>query len=78
MAKTFTQNDVLLYLYNELPADQINAIEVALTQETDLLQFYYQSLETMKSLDGLIVEPNPTIISILNEEAANHNSLEIH
>ena len=78
MAKTFTQNDVLMYIYNELPTDQIKAIEIALSQESDLLQFYYQSLETMKSLDSLIVDPNPTIISILNEEAANHNSLEIH
>jgi hypothetical protein len=25
-----------------------------------------------------VVEPNATIVSILNEEAANHNSLEIH
>ncbi len=78
MAKKFTQNDVLLYLYKELANEHIKPLEEAMTQDAELLQFYYQSIETMKALDELIVEPNPTIVSILNEEAANHNSLEIH
>jgi hypothetical protein len=78
MVKKFTQNDVILYLYNELATDLIKPLEEALSQDAELLQFYYHSLDAMKALDELVVEPNATIVSILNEEAANHNSLEIH
>jgi hypothetical protein len=42
MAKKFTQNDVLLYLYKELANEHIKPLEEAMTQDAELLQFYYQ------------------------------------
>ncbi len=77
MQQNFTQNDVLLYIYNELEAEKTEAFLKAVAEDKDLLNFYQETLKTLNDLDNIKLEPTPSIVNILNEESRS-NSLEIH
>lgn len=77
MQQNFTQEDVILYIYNELDQDKRAGLEMAIACNPDLLSFFQETLLMVHQLDAIQDEPGNTIISILNEESRS-NSLEIH
>ncbi len=77
MQQNFTQEDVILYIYNELDPEKKSAIELAIATDPELLVFFQESLLMLNQLDKIQDEPAGTVINILNEESRS-NSLEIH
>ena len=77
MHQNFTQEDVILYIYNELDPGKRPAIEMAIATDPELLKFFQEATLMAHQLDLIRDEPDSTTISILNEEARS-NSLEMH
>ena len=77
MQQNFTQDDIILYIYNELEAEKIPALIKAVSENKELLAFYQETLKTLNDLDNIKLDPTPSIVNILNEES-RYNSLEIH
>jgi hypothetical protein len=77
MQQNFTQEDIILYIYNELDPSKRADLEMAIATNPELLTFFQESLLMVHQLDQISDEPSNTVISILNEESRS-NSLEIH
>lgn len=77
MQQNFTQEDVILYIYNELEPEKRAAIEQAIATDAELLVFFQETLLVVNQLNSIKDEPTGTVINILNEESRS-NSLEIH
>jgi len=77
MQRNFTQDDILLYIYNEITPEDKVLLETELQSNTALLNYYLETRQTLLALDEIIEEPSETIIQILNEETRS-SSLEIH
>jgi hypothetical protein len=77
MQQNFTQEDIILYIYNELDPLKRADLELAVATNPDLLTFFQETLLMVHQLDQIKDEPCNTTISILNEESRS-NSLEIH
>jgi hypothetical protein len=77
MHQTITQDDVLLYIYNELDSVKRNDVERAIATDPSLLKFFQESLLVIHQLDQIHSDPDNTVISILNEESRS-NSLEMY
>lgn len=77
MHQKITQEDVILYIYNELEIERRKTVEEAIATTPDLLVFFQESLLAINYLDSIQDEPTSTVINILNEESRS-NSLEIH
>ncbi len=77
MQRNFTQDDILLYIYNEITPEDKVLLETELQSNTALLNYYLETRQTLLALEEIIEEPSETIIQILNEETRS-SSLEIH
>lgn len=67
MTKTFTPNDVLRYVYDEISNKEKKAIENALSCNSDLLDFYLTTIEARNNARPVMKEPSDkSIENILN------------
>lgn len=67
MTKTFTQDDIIRYVYKETTPDENYDIELALCQDNDLYHIYQQVRSLFKKLDTLqYTPPERSIQHILN------------
>ncbi len=67
MIKTFTQNDVLRYYYNETSEQESAEIKQALIINADLMEVYKQLKSSGSLLDEVKKEPSKQVIDkILN------------
>ncbi|SEU05800.1 hypothetical protein SAMN04487998_3685 [Hymenobacter actinosclerus] len=58
MIQTFTQDTLLRYVYNELPADEQRDVEQALLHDPELATACADLLLAQRSLDGLRTTPS--------------------
>ena len=77
MIKTFTQNDLMRYLYHETTEKEEQEISKALLSDTELRELYASMLALKKDLDKAQLEPSPaTVLNILsyarNEQHQKH------
>lgn len=77
MQQKFTQDDVILYIYNELEPEKRKEVELAIATDPELLSFFQETILTVHHLNKIQDEPTDTVINILNEESRS-NSLEMH
>ncbi len=77
MQQSFTQEDVILYIYNELDPEKRKSVELAIATNPELLTFFQESMLLVHQLGQIADEPANTVIHILNEESRS-NSLEMH
>ncbi len=77
MQQNFTQEDVILYIYNELTPQKRTEVELAIATQPELLTFFQESILMVHQLNQISDEPANTVIRILNEETRS-NSLEMH
>ena len=77
MPHKFTKEEVILYIYNELESVKRAEIEQAIATDSDLLEFFQETLLVLNQLDSIKDEPRGTVLKILSEESRS-NSLEIH
>lgn len=67
MTKTFTQDDLIRFLYRETSEEETREINKALLCDTDLLSQYKKLNATHKELNAARLEPSAkTIQNILN------------
>ena len=65
MQQNFTQEDIILYIYNELDPSKRADLEMAIATEPEVLTFFQESLLMVHQLDQINDEPSNTVISIL-------------
>ncbi|GAB3999298.1 hypothetical protein GCM10028807_49110 [Spirosoma daeguense] len=74
MIKTFTQDDVIRYVYEETSPEENLLIEDAMMSEPELMTFFLDALELRALMNRIERSPRPnTIQSILNY-SQNHPS----
>jgi hypothetical protein len=67
MTKTFTRNDVIRYVYNELNTKENKAIELAMLLDQDLAEEFYELSKVKRTLNRIVKEPSKRVIdNILN------------
>lgn len=58
MIKTFTPNDVLLYISKELPPAELIEFEEQLSSDQELMGYYIQCVTAFGLLKRAVVEPS--------------------
>ena len=67
MIKTFTQDDVIRYVYEETSPEENLLIEDALMSEPDLMTFFLEALELRALMNKIERQPRKnTVQTILN------------
>ena len=69
MLKSYTPDDLLLLIYNELSEPEKLDLMQAMEQDPQLHQIYQMLLQTVASLDTLNLEPHPSSVEIILEHA---------
>ena len=62
MTKTFTQDDVVRYLYNEIPKNEKARFEEAMICDTSLLDLYHELNAAKSQLDEIMESPSRRVI----------------
>lgn len=76
MKKSFTQDDVILFLYGELSQDEGMKLLAEMEVNDELRSFFVESLETIRALPHFSMNPHPTSVKIVLEESQS-SALEI-
>jgi len=67
MIKTFTQDDLIRFIYNECPEAEKREINKALLCDTELLELYKQLNAVKQQIDSAAFEPSDkTVQKILD------------
>lgn len=77
MHNTYTEEDILRYIYKETSEQETVEILQAMESSQALKDFYFETLCMLDSLDSVHHEPDETIVRIISEESRS-SSLEIH
>ena len=72
----FTENDLILYHYNELEQNRRQEIEDHLATDTNLKAHYQSLLQTTLMLDKAKMNPSQTSVDIIREHSGYFSSLE--
>jgi len=71
MTKIFTHDDLIRYVYSETEPEENRQIELALSEDMELLEQYHELLWLRKQMDGGMMNPSEkTINSILEYSKA--------
>lgn len=62
MTKTFTQNDVIRYIYKEIPEEESELIAQCLLTDSQLQTFYEEMLALKKQLNKVKIGPSERAI----------------
>lgn len=76
MTKSFTQNDLIRYIYQEMTAAESEQFVQILHINPELMQEYLEVLETVEQLDSLLMEPSERISTEINNMAQSATGLE--
>lgn len=77
MDRTFTQNDLILFIYNELPAADRIALVNELVENVDLREDLQQLAETLDMISVKEFAPSATSVAIIIEDSLSSH-LEMH
>jgi hypothetical protein len=69
MTKSFTQNDLVRYIYQEMSASESVELVQALQVDAALMQEYLDLLCSVEYLDKLIREPSPRLVARIKDLA---------
>ena len=71
MPELYTDEVLILFIYNELTPEQHNVIQEALQVSPDLYRRFDELLRTMAQLDTLRLDPHPSTVEIIVEQSAH-------
>jgi hypothetical protein len=74
MIKTFTQDDVIRYVYEETLPEESLLIEEALMSEPDLMTFFLDALELRSMMNKIERQPRPSAVDNILNYSRNHPS----
>ena len=66
MYKTFTKNDIIRFLYNEMTSEELISFKEAILNDSDLSNTYYELKSSMKLLDSEPILLTPSNFNIIN------------
>ena len=79
MNSTYTNHDLLLFLYDELKPERATELSLQLMGDAQLQAELYKLEEIKKKLESEGYEPNPTSISmIMDYSTSYHSATEQH
>lgn len=76
MNKNVTENELILYCYEELDQKRANEIAEIIQQNSKIRQQYQALTQTMRMLDSAKLNPSQTSVDIIREHSGNYSSLE--
>ena len=76
MPKSYTEDDLILFIYNELTEREKFSIQKALHASPELYKSYHTLLQVVGSLDTLSYEPHPSSVEIILEHS--HHEKHFH
>ena len=74
MIKTFTQNDVVRYVYEETSPEEGLLVEDALMSKPDLMTFFLEALELRALMNKIERQPRPNTIQTILNYSKNHSA----
>ncbi len=74
MIKTFTQDDVVRYVYEETSPEESLLIEDALMSEPDLMTFFLEALELRALMNKIERQPRPNTVQAILNYSKNHSA----
>ena len=77
MPKIYTENHLLLFLYNELTTEEVVELNAELDKNPVLFEQYQQLKSGIAALNSLSVEPSQTSIDIVMEYAQKLADAEV-
>ena len=66
MYKTFTKNDIIRFLYNEMTSEELISFKEAILNDSDLSDTYYELKSSMNLLDSELFLLTPSNFSLAN------------
>ena len=72
MIKTFTQDDVVRYVYEETSPEENLLIEDALMTEPDLMTFFLEALELRALMNKIERQPRISTVQTILNYSQNH------
>lgn len=78
MANSYTQDDLILFIYNELNQDEHQKLAREIVKNDSLRNEYESLLSLTASLDELKSKPHQSSIEIILESTDSLSSLEMH
>jgi hypothetical protein len=69
MTKSFTQNDLIRYLYQEMTEPENEAFVKVLQDNPDLMQDYIETLSILENLNNLQLAPSEKIVNAIKKMA---------
>ena len=67
MTKIFTHDDLIRYVYSETEPEENRQIELALSEDMELLEQYHELLWLRKQMDGGMMNPSEKTINTILE-----------
>jgi hypothetical protein len=67
MTKIFTHDDLIRYVYEETEPEENRQIELALSEDMELLEQYHELLWLRKQMDGGMMSPSEKTINTILE-----------
>lgn len=74
MIQTFTQDDVIRYVYDETTEEENSLIQDGLVHDTEMLEFYLDMLDVKASLDKSYRDPSPKSLNAVFAYSRNSNT----
>ncbi|TDQ12963.1 hypothetical protein DFQ04_3697 [Algoriphagus boseongensis] len=69
MTKPFTPNDLVRYIYQEMPEVEQELLMQALHSDESLMQEYVEMLSTIEHLDQVRLKPSEKVVEAIKEMA---------
>ncbi|WP_339923851.1 hypothetical protein [uncultured Cyclobacterium sp.] len=69
MTKSFTTNDLIRYIYQEMEEEENDQLVQLLQDDQQLMQEYINLLSTIEKLDIVLIEPSDSIINAIKKKA---------
>ncbi|GAB3018188.1 hypothetical protein [uncultured Cyclobacterium sp.] len=69
MTKSFTTNDLIRYIYQEMEEEENDQLMQILQDDQQLMQEYIVLLSTIEKLNVLSTEPSESIINAIKKKA---------
>jgi chromatin remodeling complex protein RSC6 len=73
MTKTFTQNDVIRYIYDDIPENEKQAFENAMICDVKLLDLFHELRTVKKQLDKVQNNPRKHVIKNILDYSKSFN-----
>ena len=77
MIKTFTQNDILRFLYGEMTPSEAEDFEDCLSRDSELKEEYTDQLNLLEHLDKSLIEPREAVINKIREYSAQAKERQV-